>query len=174
MAQCLSSRGASGRNPIFLRLGAWSRVWRGRPWGPCNWVRAGELFSWLSFWLIASCAAAVAEGLDVLLASWAGLGSGALRGSLRLRGHDTVVAAWGLLEARVTGGSRAVASAGPGTTGHELGADITAADVSHSASGPRSTGWRRLRHCCNPRVASYAVQPPRRTRHSIRIGCVVS
>ena len=50
-------------------------------------------------------------------------------------GRDTVGAAWGLLEARVKGGSRAVASAGPGTTGHELGADITAVDVSYSASG---------------------------------------
>ena len=52
-----------------------------------------------------------------------------------MRGRDTVAAVWGLVEARVTGGIRAVASAGPGTTGLELGADITAVDVSYSASG---------------------------------------
>ena len=38
-------------------------------------------------------------------------------------------------EARVTGGSCALASAGSGATDHELGSGITAADISHSASG---------------------------------------
>ena len=90
---------------------------------------------WLNFELIAGCAAAVAVGLDILRADWTGLGSGALWGSLWLRGRGTVGAVWGLVEAQVTGGSCAVASAGSGTTGHELGAGITAVDVSYSASG---------------------------------------
>ena len=53
----------------------------------------------LNLGLVASCAASVAEGLDVLFTSWTGLGSGALRGSLWLRGRDTVAAVWGLVGA---------------------------------------------------------------------------
>ena len=55
----------------------------------------------LSFGLIASCAASVAEGLDILLPGWTGFGGWALRRSLRLCGRGTVGAAWGLIEARV-------------------------------------------------------------------------
>ena len=89
----------------------------------------------LSHATASSCAALVAKGLDVLFTCRAGLGSGALRGGIRLRSHDTVTAAWGLAEARSAGDSRAVTSAGPGIIGHELGTDITAVDVSYSASG---------------------------------------
>ena len=89
----------------------------------------------LSFGRIAGCAAAVAASLNVLCACWTGLGIGALRGSLGRCGRDTGGAAWELVDARVRGGSRTVASAGPRTTGHELRADITAVDVGYSASG---------------------------------------
>ena len=73
--------------------------------------------------------------MNILCADWTGLGIGALLGSLRWCGRDTVGAAWGPVEARVKGDSRTVASAGPRTTGDELRADITAIDVCYSASG---------------------------------------
>ena len=85
--------------------------------------------------LDASCTASVAKGLNVLFTCRAGLGSGALWEGFRLRRSDTVAVAWGFAEARTASDSRAVTSAGPETTGHELGTDITAVDVSHSAPG---------------------------------------
>ena len=102
----------------------------------------------LSHATASSRAASVAKGLDVLFTCRAGLGSGALRGGIRLRSHDTVTAAWGLAEARTAGENRAVTSAGPEITGHELGTDITAVDVSHPApgwalrgAGAATAGW---------------------------------
>ena len=96
----------------------------------------------LSHVLDASRAASVAKGLNVLFTCRAGLGNGALWEGFRLRRHDTVAVAWGLAEAQTAGDSRAVTSAGPETTGHELGTDITAVGVSHSAPGwaPRGAG----------------------------------
>ena len=104
----------------------------------------------LSHVLDASRAASVAKGLNVRFTCRAGLGNGALWEGFRLRRHDTVAAhaAWGLAEARTAGDSRAVTSAGPEITGHELGTDITAVDVSHSApgwalrgTGAATAGW---------------------------------
>ena len=89
----------------------------------------------LSFGPIASCAASIAEGLDILLAGQAGLGSLAHRGSLQWCGSNTIGAAWENTDTRETRGGRAVASAVPEMTCHELGTDVTAVDVNHSASG---------------------------------------
>ena len=98
--------------------------------------------------VLASCAALVAEGSEILFTCWAGLGSSTLGGGFWLRWHDTVAVAWGLADARPAGDSRAVTSAGPETTSHELGTDITAVDVSHSApgwalrgAGAATAGW---------------------------------
>ena len=117
----------------------------------CGW-KFGAMFGAVSLQglvgVLASCAALVAESSDILFTCWARLGSSTLGGGCRLRWRNTVAVAWGLAGARPAGDSRAVTSAVPGTTSHELGTDITAVDVSHSApgwalrgAGAATAGW---------------------------------